>query len=102
MPFSVITKPPPTHRCASLEALTINISTRTLLRFGNVPLFSNPSEHCPSSLVAGASAMYLVASTAGYTTASMKHLDPTELALMLEQQESMLDWLRNILKTVCT
>ena len=43
--------------------------------------------------------MYLTASTAGYT---MKHLDPTEFALMLEQQQTMLEWLRNVLNAACT
>jgi hypothetical protein len=46
--------------------------------------------------------MYLAASTAGYTMASMKHLDPTELALMLEHQETMLEWWWKILKAACT
>jgi len=43
--------------------------------------------------------MYLTESTAGY---AMKHLDPTEFTLMLEQQETMLEWLRNILNAACT
>jgi len=63
-----------------------------------VPLLSNPTA-ASTALVEGASSMYLTESTAGY---AMKHLDPTEFTLMLEQQETMLEWLRNILNAACT